>query len=187
MSTITSGQTASFALPKGSIMLITKLYNSNCVFNAVAANGVVIDAGVFGYIPLTAKQYGPYSLDVTMGLACTDGSITYTTATGSGGGGAGGPETVIPVAAGGTINLAALTPGTPINYVVSTNSAVTINLPAPNAATPSGRVNVIGTGTAPNITIVPVSGLIGGAANQVINQQNMSLIFMDDGTNYLSQ
>ncbi len=116
-----------------------------------------------------------------------DGSQWNVLATESTGGGGGGTETGTVINAGGPYNLASVTPGSPKNYVITTTSPVTINIPAPNSISPWGRVNITDQSGNPNVTVVPASGLVNGAAGATLNAAYESGNFLDFGTGWAIQ
>lgn len=103
--------------------------------------------------------------------------------------GGGGTESGEIITAGVTVNIASVTPGAPYNVIIrkTIGSPTQINLPAPNAATPWGRVNIKdggGDAGTNNITVTPVSGDVDGQADFLININYQGQSFLDDGTTW---
>lgn len=101
-----------------------------------------------------------------------------------GGGGGGGTETGQVISAGGTYTVHTPAAGSPKNVIVTTTSAVTINIDAPNAGTPWGRVNITDNSGNPNVTVTPASGLINGAASASVLTAYGSDSLIDFGTGW---
>lgn len=107
--------------------------------------------------------------------------------TSTSGGGGTGSETGTVISAGGTYTLAAVTAGSPTNYIITTTSAVMLNIPAPNTVHSWGRVNVTDASGNPNVIVTPASGLINGAATALINTAYGSSNFLDFGIGWAIQ
>lgn len=132
------------------------------------------------------NNVAPDNNGVTTVIPTGSGSGAWVRLTASGGGGGGGTETGEVISAGGTYNLASVTEGSPFNYVVTTTAAVIINIPASNASTPWGRVNISAYTAAPNITVMS-SSLINGETNTTITGYYESEDFLDFGAGWQIQ
>ncbi len=99
-------------------------------------------------------------------------------------GGQSGIETTQTISGAGTVTISSVTNGRAQNVIITTTGAVTLNIPAPNASSPLGRINITDQSGSPNVTVTPASGLINGASNLLINNPYESANLLDTGSTW---